>query len=62
MNRLTDYGFTFGSMEVTRLCDIPGRGAVIQIKTDSHTIQVSASPAGRSVRVFFDNDEVTPKK
>ena len=55
-DRITDYGFTFGPTEVTRICTfVVGekvRSRILGIKTPFREIEVYISPTGRSVRVF----------
>ena len=54
----TDYGFLWGPMEVTRLSSIEGRGQVLGIKVGGHSLQLYASPKGRSVRLFDGSQEI----
>ncbi len=56
-NKLTEYGFTYGAMEVTRTCVFPDGASVITVKAGKREITVVASPGGRSLRVFSGNKE-----
>lgn len=47
----TDYGFNWGPAEVTRCIEHRGR-RVIQIKTDSVSIDVAISPQGNNIEVY----------
>jgi hypothetical protein len=49
---LTDYGFTFGALEVVRLMHLEDGRVCVQIKTEHDSIDVYASPQGRSLRAF----------
>lgn len=51
-DELTEFGFTFGAMEVTRLADINGTTRVRIKTTAGRHIDVYVSPTGRSLRVF----------
>ena len=50
----TDYGFTWGPMEVYRTAWVPGKGRSLTIRTDHASIQVAVSEKGRKIRVFGD--------
>lgn len=56
LNELTDYGFTWGPMELTRICHVEGRGYVLEVKTDSKNLQIYVSEKGRSVRAWLDHE------
>ncbi len=48
----TDYGFTFGAAEVTRMTSIDGNVCIrVETSAGKH-IDVYVSPTGRSLRVF----------
>jgi hypothetical protein len=60
-SELTEYGFTFGAAEVTRMASIPERGVCIRIATATGKhIDVYVSAAGRSLRVFSDGEWTKP--
>jgi hypothetical protein len=48
---ITNYGFKWGPMEVTRACS-DDRYHTILLKTDHREVQIHVSPTGRSVRVY----------
>lgn len=62
MNKLTDYGFTWGPMEVTRVCVLGRKGYILQIKTDNKSLAVYVSEKGRSVRVFLDGKALEARR
>jgi len=52
-----DYGFEYGSAEVTRLFSDKKKGWVtLQVKTPKKTLQVYVTKTGK-VRIFDSNDE-----
>jgi hypothetical protein len=51
-SHLTDYGFVWGPMEVTRLAEFDGRVVVQIATTTGQMVEVHVSPTGRSLRVF----------
>ena len=51
-DRLTQYGFTYGPAEVTRMCHIEGRGRVLQVKTPHAELQVLVSEKGRRITAY----------
>lgn len=58
---MTDYGFTWGPIEIERTAEILRDGGlyrVLTVKTDSKEITIYVSPAGRSVRVFQNGKEL----
>ncbi|MGH3447222.1 MAG: hypothetical protein ACRDP4_06325 [Nocardioidaceae bacterium] len=56
---LTDYGFTWGPMEVERSILIPEGAREITVKVnDKRRVCVYVSRTGRSVRVFKDGTEL----
>lgn len=58
---LTDYGFRWGPMAVTRLFSSrlgKRENHVLGITTEHHDVQVSVSKTGRSVRVWLDGREL----
>ncbi|HET7407350.1 MAG TPA: hypothetical protein VFJ21_09500 [Mycobacteriales bacterium] len=57
MDTLTDYGFTWGPIEVSRIFEHKGQ-RVLQVVTDHRRVEVYVSPQGRSVRVYIDGEEV----
>lgn len=50
-SELTQYGFNFGVMEVSRSFSRDG-AVYISVKTPHRELQIYASPTGRSLRVF----------
>lgn len=49
---LTEYGFTWGAAEVTRLFEIDGRVS-FQVTTEAgRRIEIYVSPKGQRIRVF----------
>lgn len=55
MGKVTQYGFLWGPMEVSRLADI-GTHRVIRVEAGKHHIEIYVSPTGRSIRVFDDKN------
>jgi hypothetical protein len=55
MNELTDYGFNFGSLEVTRVCK-DEIAAVIKVKTPKASINIRATKTG-NIRFYNDDSE-----
>ena len=49
-----DYGFKWGPAEITRMISHPRHGVLIGLETDSHQVQISVSPGGRSIRFWVD--------
>jgi hypothetical protein len=61
-DELTDYGFTFGACEVTRLAALPDGSVCLRIATTGgKRIDVYVSPTGRSLRVFSPSAEWKPE-
>ena len=61
-DEISEYGFTWGPMTVTRLATIGAHGLerrALGIKTERHKLDIYVSPAGHSVRVFRDGKELT---
>lgn len=59
----TQYGFTWGPMEVSRRSSMTRRAGeglsrALGVKTPYHDLDVYVSPTGRSVRVFRDGKEL----
>jgi len=51
--RLSEFGFMFGPIEVTRTMVLPGDRYVITVKTEKGgSIDIYASATGRSLRAF----------
>lgn len=50
--RLTDYGFEWGPVTVTRIAELPDGAVMFEVRTPHRTMQVYASPGDRSLRVF----------
>lgn len=48
--KLTDYGFVFGPMEVTRCVADEKLGYYLEIKTDHEILQVHVTPKGRKMK------------
>ncbi len=56
---LTEYGFKWGPMEVTRMAEISG-SLNLSVKTVAGLrIQIFVSPKGHSLRVFREGKELT---
>jgi hypothetical protein len=55
-NEITDFGFNFGAMKVTRTCSDYKGGAVVSIKTDKGSISIRSSKTG--VITVYDNKGV----
>ena len=55
---LTEYGFTWGPIEVTRLASVPKWGVCLAVETEKHKLNIYVSPKGRSVRVYLDGREL----
>lgn len=62
MNKVTEYGFHWGVMNVTRMAWFRPRPNqehyVLGVDTPHHKLQVSVSKTGRSVRVWRDGVEL----
>jgi hypothetical protein len=61
-DELTDYGFTWGPIELTRVGCVEHSDRshhVLRIKTQHRDVNVYVSRTGRSVRVFRDGKELT---
>lgn len=54
---LTEFGFRWGPMEVSRMAHVEGRGFVIGVNTDHRRCQLYVSEGGRSVRLWVDGEE-----
>ena len=48
--RFDPYGFGWGPMKVQRLAYIEGRGYVLEVSTDTQSMQVYISEKGRVIR------------
>ncbi len=59
---VTDYGFTWGPAEITRMCHIPGRGRLLGVRTEHGSLQILISEKGRKLRVWNDNKELKEAK
>lgn len=63
-DELTQYGFTWGPMEVTRITSFSrgknrGTSRILELNTDAgRKLQIYVSPTGRSVRVWRDGEEL----
>ena len=55
ISEVTEYGFNFGSMSVTRVCSDKGVG-VISVNTPKSTIKIRATKNG-SVRFYDEQGE-----
>jgi hypothetical protein len=51
--QITDYGFEWGPMEVTRLTEYRG-SCVLGIRAGKNHLQVCVSPKGQSIRVWLN--------
>lgn len=61
-DHLTDYGFTFGPAEVSRMVYVPRRGRVLEVKTPRHTLHIYITPKGHKVRVYENGEELKAVK
>lgn len=52
----TSYGFVFGPLNVERVSNVEGRGVCLKVETEHKVVYIYASPAGRSLRVFENNE------
>jgi hypothetical protein len=50
--KITDYGFEWGPVSVTRVCSLPDGRLLISVQTDHKHIDIYSSATGRSLRVF----------
>lgn len=59
---ITDYGFTWGPLEVTRYLIYRGRRA-LGVTTKQHKVEIIVSPQGNNIQVYLDNKkmEVAPE-
>lgn len=60
MAGLTDYGFRWGPMEVTRIAIVDTERRILEVKTATTKVNIYVSAQGRSVRVFKDGVEMVP--
>lgn len=51
-SKLTNFGFVWGPIEVTRVAEIDGRVVVQIASATGQVVEVYASRTGRSLRVF----------
>ena len=56
-DRITDYGFVWGPMEVARATEYRGT-RVIRIETQKDSIYVYVTPKGHKIRVFRGEGEL----
>lgn len=61
-DELTDYGFIWGPMEVTRICVVDRKGYILRVKTDSKDLEIYVSEKGRSVRAWLDHEPLKAEK
>lgn len=57
----TSYGFTWGPVTVNRLSTFPRKNGlcfVLEVETDTQTLNIYVSPTGKSVRVFRNGKEL----
>lgn len=54
---ITDFGFKWGDVEVTRLTQIK-RLKVLGVRIRERDLQISISATGRSIRVWLDGEEL----
>lgn len=53
MSRLTDYGFTFGPVEVTRMVELPNGSVVLRLETKAGLrTDVYISPKGARMSAY----------
>lgn len=50
--RITDYGFEWGPLSVSRTCSLPDDRLLLTIQTEHRALDVYCSATGRSLRVF----------
>lgn len=62
MALLTDYGFRWGPMEITRVAIVETERRVLEVRTPSTALSIYVSLKGNSVRVFKDGIELIPKE
>ena len=55
---LTQFGFRFGAAEVVRKAKLPSGHTCLAVETPYHQIELTVSPAGRSVIVCIDGKRV----
>ena len=55
---MSEFGFDWGPMSVTRMAHIEERGYVVGVRTDHDSIQVFVSQKGRKIRIWRGNDEL----
>lgn len=48
---LTDHGFRWGEVDVTRIASIDGRGVVLSVSCDAGEVLITVTPAGQSMHV-----------
>jgi hypothetical protein len=60
---MSDHGFTWGNMEVTRMMTLPNGGHVLNVKAEGKKyqegVEIYLSPKGRSIRVWRNGKELT---
>jgi hypothetical protein len=49
-NQITDFGFDFGALEVTRASDAYGY-ATVRVRTEHCSVLITASPKGQSIQI-----------
>lgn len=63
--KLTDFGFRWGQIEVTRMSSVARHNGVyrcVQVKTDHSAVDIYVSPTGRSIRIFKNGKEIREAK
>lgn len=59
-DQVTQYGFTWGPMEVTRNCEYRGLRS-LSVSTGTHTLQIGVSEKGHNIRAWLDHKELVVK-
>lgn len=59
-DEVTQYGFTWGPVVVTRMTTLPGDRRVLRVKVGDRNLDIYVSRTGRSVRVFDSGRELKP--
>ena len=59
VDRITDYGFTWGPMKVERLTEYCGVRVLSVEVPGQPRLEIRVSPKGRNIRVFQGKDELT---
>ena len=52
MSGLTDFGFEWGPVEITRLAHIERRGYLLEVRTKRQSMQIYVSEKGRKIEAM----------